>query len=62
MPDIANIFRLGVKELWSLARDPVMLLLITYVFTLSIYVAATAVPDTLQNAPIALVDEDGSPL
>ena len=40
----ANIFRLGVKELWSLARDPMMLVLIFVSFTLMIYTAATAVP------------------
>lgn len=57
-----NIYRLGIKELWSLARDPVMLVLIAYTFTVSIYVAATAMPDTLHKAPIAIVDEDGSPL
>jgi ABC-2 type transport system permease protein len=57
-----NVFRLGVKELWSLVRDPIMLVLIAYTFTLSIYVAATAMPESLHNAPIAIVDEDGSPL
>ncbi|MDQ0007900.1 ABC-2 type transport system permease protein [Luteibacter jiangsuensis] len=62
MPSIANIFRLGVKELWSLARDPMMLVLIVYTFTVSVYTAATAMPETLHNAPIAIVDEDGSPL
>ena len=62
MPFATNIYRLGVKELWSLARDPVMLLLIAYTFTISIYIAATAMPDTLHKAPIAIVDEDGSPL
>ena len=62
MPFATNIYRLGVKELWSLARDPVMLVLIAYTFTISIYVAATAMPDTLHKAPIAIVDEDGSPL
>jgi len=59
---VANIARLGVKELWSLARDPAMLVLIAYTFTVSIYVAATAMPDSLHNAAIAIVDEDGSPL
>ena len=44
MPGIINIYRLGIKELWSLARDPVMLVLIAYTFTISIYVAATAMP------------------
>jgi ABC-2 type transport system permease protein len=57
-----NVYRLGVKELWSLARDPVMLVLIVYTFTISVYTAATAMPETLHNAPIAIVDEDGSPL
>ena len=57
-----NIYRLGVKELWSLWRDPVMLVLIVYVFTLAVYTAASAMPETLHNAPIAIVDEDHSPL
>jgi len=59
---VANIYRLGIKELWSLWRDPIMLLLIVYTFTVSVYTAATAMPETLHNAPIAIVDEDGSPL
>ncbi|MFT7723463.1 MAG: ABC transporter permease [Roseateles sp.] len=59
---IANTWRLGVKELWSLWRDPMMLVLIAYVFTLGVYTAATAMPETLHNAPIAIVDEDRSPL
>ena len=62
MHRFANIYRLGIKELWSLARDPMMLVLIAYTFTYSIYVAATAMPDTLHNAAIAIVDEDGSQL
>ncbi|URI07282.1 ABC transporter permease [Aquincola tertiaricarbonis] len=59
---IANTWRLGIKELWSLWRDPVMLLLIGYVFTLGIYNAARVQPETLNNAAIAIVDEDRSPL
>ncbi len=59
---LANIFRLGVKELWSLWRDPMMLVLILYVFTGAVYTAATAMPETLHKAPIAIVDEDDSPL
>jgi len=59
---LSNIYRLGIKELWSLLRDPVMLALIAYTFTASIYSAATAQPDTLHMAPIAIVDEDASPL
>jgi len=59
---LANVYRLGIKELWSLARDPFMLVLIIYSFTVRIYIAATAMPETLRKAPISIVDEDGSPL
>lgn len=62
MRKLKNILRLGRKELWSLWRDPMLLLLIVYVFTASIYTAATAMPETLNNAVIAIVDEDQSPL
>ena len=59
---LANIYRLGVKELWSLWRDPMMLVLIIYVFTVAVYTAANAMPETLNRAPIAVVDEDDSAL
>lgn len=58
----SNIFHLGIKELRSLSRDPVMLVLILHAFTLAVYAQATATPETLNNAPIAIVDEDRSPL
>ena len=58
----SNIWQLGIKELWSLRRDPTMLVLIAYVFTAGVYSASTAMPQTLNNAPIAIVDEDRSPL
>ncbi len=59
---LSNIYRLGVKELWSLRRDAVMMVLIVYTFTFAIYISATAMPETLHQAPIAIVDEDVSPL
>ncbi|HEY0956904.1 MAG TPA: ABC transporter permease [Roseateles sp.] len=59
---LINVYRLGVKELWSLWRDPMMLVLIAYVFTLGVYSAARAMPETLNKAVIAIVDEDRSPL
>ncbi|WP_438871509.1 hypothetical protein [Sphingobium yanoikuyae] len=40
---------LGVKELWSLWRDPIMLVLILFVFTVSIYTSANSKPETLHN-------------
>jgi ABC-2 type transport system permease protein len=58
----SHVLRLGIKELWSLARDPMMLLLIAFSFTASIYISATAAPETLNKAPIGIVDEDRSPL
>lgn len=57
-----NILHLGIKELRSLLRDPIMLVLIVWAFTLSIYAAATAMPETLNKAPIAVIDEDRSAL
>ncbi len=59
---LANIYRLGVKELWSLWRDPMMLFLIVYTFTVAVYTAGTAMPETLHRTPIAIVDEDDSAL
>nr|WP_241737523.1 ABC transporter permease [Neptunicella marina] len=43
-------------------RDPTMLVLILFVFTLNIYTSAKALPETLHKAPIAFVDEDHSQL
>jgi ABC-2 type transport system permease protein len=62
MTTLANIFHLGVKEFRSLYRDPAMLALIAFAFSLDIYIAAHAQPETLQRAPIAIVDEDRTPL
>ncbi len=62
MSRASNIYQLGIKELWSLWRDPIMLVLIIYTFSVGIYIAATAMPDSLHKAAIAIVDEDGSPL
>ncbi len=59
---LSNIYRLGIKELWSLFRDPTMMILIIYSFTVAIYSAATAMPETLNKAPIAIIDEDDSQL
>lgn len=55
-----NIYWLGIKELWGLARDPMMLFLIAWALSASVYVQANGMPDTLQEAAIAIVDEDGT--
>lgn len=57
-----TILHLGIKELWSLGRDPMMLGFIAFAFSAAIYAGATALPETLNKAPIAVVDYDRSPL
>jgi ABC-2 type transport system permease protein len=57
-----HIYYLGIKEMRALLQDPVMLFFIIYAFTLGIYTSATAKPDVLKNTPIAIIDEDKSPL
>ena len=62
MGRLQNIFRLGIKELFSLRRDVVLLSLIIWAFSFAIYSAATGVSHDLNNASIAIVDEDRSQL
>jgi ABC-2 type transport system permease protein len=57
-----NILHLGLKELRGLRRDPILLLLIAWALTINIYSAATAMPENLNQAPIAIVDDDRSAL
>ncbi len=59
---LANVFRLGVKELSSLAADRVLLALIVYCFTFSVYQVATGVKTGVDNATVAVVDGDRSVL
>jgi len=62
MRRLTNIFHLGIKELRSLYRDPVMFVLIIFAFSFMIYLAAKGVSMELHNAPIAVVDQDRSQL
>ncbi len=62
MRALRNVWRLGVKELFSLARDPVLMGLILYTFTMAIYSVANGVQTELRNAAIAVADEDRSAL
>jgi len=59
---MSNIGNLGIKELRSLMRDPILLLLIGYAFTVAVYTAAATMPESLNRAAIAIVDEDRSAL
>jgi len=62
LTSLSNIYRLGLKELRSLTADKVLLVLIVWAFSGGIYVASTATSTELHNAPVAVVDEDQSPL
>jgi ABC-2 type transport system permease protein len=58
----SHVFQLGIKELRGLRRDWMLLVLIVFAFTASIYTASRAIPETLNRAAIAIVDEDQSPI
>lgn len=60
MRNLWHIFQLGLKEMVSLWRDPVLLFLIAYSFTFSIYTPAKSAVMDVVNASIAVVDEDDS--
>jgi len=62
MRHVRHIFQLGLKELLSLARDPVLLFLIIYSFTFSVYTPAKSAVMDVINASVAIVDEDDSVL
>ena len=47
---IANIYRLGVKELYGVRYDVVLLWLIAYAFTVSVYLPAKSARVELVNA------------
>lgn len=59
---LANVYRLGRKELVSLRRDPVLALFVVYAFTYAIYVPAATTGLELRHASVAFVDEDHSEL
>ncbi|ODS68455.1 MAG: hypothetical protein ABS38_06620 [Acidovorax sp. SCN 68-22] len=52
------VLQLAGKELRSLWRDRLLLVFVLWAFSGAIYTAATAMPDRLVRAPIAVVDED----
>lgn len=55
-----HIFLLGAKELVSLFRDPVLVFLIIYCFTFSVYAPSKSAVMEVKNASVAVVDEDDS--
>ena len=59
---LENVFRLGVKEFASLSRDVVMVVLIGYDFTFAVYSEATAMRTDVNDAKVAVIDDDRSTL
>jgi ABC-2 type transport system permease protein len=59
---VQNIYRLGIKELFSFRYDAILVFLIIYGFTYEVYVAARHAAIGVNNASVAIVDEDRSPL
>ncbi|MBW2471450.1 MAG: ABC transporter permease [Deltaproteobacteria bacterium] len=62
MRRFSNIFWLGTKEVRSLLRDTVMVLLIIWAFGPGLLLRATGHSEAVNNASIAFVDEDRSAL
>ncbi|TMM51757.1 ABC transporter permease [Sulfitobacter sabulilitoris] len=62
MRQLTNIFWLGSKELRSFFSDMVMFVFLIWSFTFSIYSEATGSAEDVNNASIAVVDEDRSAL
>lgn len=60
MENLKHIFQLGIKEILSLCRDPVLLFLIAYAFTFSVYTPSKSAVMDVVNASVAVVDEDDS--
>ena len=55
-----NIYRLGIKELFSLRYDLFLVFLIIYFFSFGVYEGAQSGNTDVNNASIAIVDEDNS--
>jgi ABC-2 type transport system permease protein len=62
MQRLANVFWLFGKELKSVLRDPVMVVLILWSFVVAVTLEARGATETVRNAAIAIVDEDRSTL
>lgn len=59
---IRNIGRLTYKELRSFLADPILLILVVYLFSFATYSIATGAKTEVSNAVTAILDEDHSEL
>ncbi|MCE8006872.1 ABC transporter permease [Aestuariivita sp.] len=59
---LSTVFWLGTKELRSVLRDTVMAIFILWSFTLGVSMKAQSSGETVNNASVAIVDQDRSAL
>ena len=57
----ARLAGLLVKELIQLLRDPLILILILWLYTIEVVICAYALSFEVENMPLAVVDLDRSP-
>ncbi len=62
MRSVTTIFWLAIKEFRTLWRDAILLLLVIHAFGPEMYLESAGAGDMLNNAAVAFVDEDRSPL
>ncbi len=62
MRALSNIFWLGTKEIRSFFSDAVMVGFLIWSFSFSVYSEATGSSEAVNNASVAIVDEDNSAL
>ena len=62
MRTLKNIWALMLKEFRSLFTDPVLLVLITFMFTGSIINTAKGISTDVKNATVGIIDQDRSQL
>ncbi len=62
MRALSNIFWLGTKEIRSFFSDAVMVGFLIWSFSFSVYSEATGSSEAVNNASVAIVDEDSSAL
>jgi ABC-2 type transport system permease protein len=59
---LENIYKLGIKELYSFRYDLFLVFLIIYAFSFAVYEATKSGGTDIENASVAIVDEDHSVL
>ena len=59
---LKNVLFIAGKEFRSLFSDPILIILIVYMFSVALVSVATSITTEVKNASIAIVDHDRSAL